>query len=388
MKVISFYPGVYPDGHAPMSFRLHYYMKALKSKGVDVSIAIPSNNPEIQGHFDGIPYFNILATPLTRFNKRKVIGEYATICKKLATECDVLFTVCWGNTHLIKTANSVHEVGGKIAIEINENPYSIFSGRRDTKFNLYLRRLLFLNINIKKADGIIVISNPLLELISKYKRDNSVITKVPILTGFKSISRVTNYDGIPYILHAGAISEQKDGIKAMLNAFLIAHKKLNGNLKFVFTYNKGYPKLMKWIKRFIKDNNLENYIEFKSILPNEKLNELYSNCALCIVNKPLNEQNKYNFPTKLTEILPRQIPLIVSNTGELSFHFLNEVNAYVVYPNKINQIAEYIISIILNPEKAKGIAISGRKLAEDNFFYLNHADNIYNFFKNVNLVEK
>lgn len=48
-------------------------------------------------------------------------------------------------------------------------------------------------------------------------------------------------DGIPYLLHAGALSEQKDGIMAMLQGYAVARERLGGKLRFVFTYKVGFP---------------------------------------------------------------------------------------------------------------------------------------------------
>lgn len=378
MKVIAFYPGVYPEGFAPMSYRLHYYMKALQMQGVDVEIVVPSDNGNKEGIYDNVPYRHITTVKRTRFNSSVIVNEYVKICDNISRQCDVLFTTFKNK----KLADVVHFNGCKIVIEINENPFSNKASITDTSIILWVKRYWFLKKTIKSFDGIITISHSLFGLVLNYKNCNTEVIRIPILTGVKEIDR-KEVSGIPYILHAGALNEHKDGIKAMLKAFAIAHKELNGNLKFIFTNKIGFSALLNWIDRFIIRNNLQNEIEFKGIVPKKELDLLFDGCVMAILNKPVNIQNNYNFPTKLTELLPRNIPIIISRTGEINHYFTDNVNAYMIEPNNPEQIAEKIIRIINSPQEANRIALNGKKLANDLFYYERHSTDLYNFFKIV-----
>lgn len=383
MKIIAFYPGEYPKGFSPMSYRLHYYMKAIQSKGIQVEIVMPGVGTKSNGIYEGIPYSFVQSTVQTRFNKSHVVEEYADICRLLAKNCDIVFTTIRDNQSIMKISKAVHEAGGKIIIELNENPYSFYASRLDTPISLYIKRKYFFMNSIKQVDGIIVISEALFNLVSIYKSKNTDVLKIPILSGINKKKVETHKKATPYILHAGALSEQKDGVKAMLRAFAVAHKELNGNLKFIFTCKTGFPSLLFWIKKFIRKHNLENYVDFRGMVSFEELEELYKNCSIAIVNKPINAQNRYNFPTKLTELLNREIPVIVSKTGELRNYFVDMENAFVVEANNVDQIAEKIIYIQNHPVETKQIALNGRLLAEKEFYYLNHADKLVAFFKQV-----
>lgn len=383
MKIIAFYPGEYPNGFAPMSYRLHYYLKALQSEGVEVEIVMPSEKEKESGVFEGVHYSFVLATKQTRFNKLKVANEYATICGSLAQKCDVLFTTSRENLFLNHIQKTVHENGGKIVVELNENPYSACARRTDTQLSLFIQRQYFLNKVLTKVDGIIVISQPLHDLVLKHKNNDAQVIKIPILTGYKEINRKNHEQTIPYILHAGALSETKDGVKAMIQAFALAHKKLNGKLKFVFTSKIGFPILLSWIDNFIKKNQLKDFIEFKGLVSKEKLDELYTNCALAIVNKPSNAQNDYNFPTKLTELLPREIPVIISNTGELKNYFRNNENAFIIEADNVPQIEEKIVYCITHPIETQQIAKKGKLISQQYFYYMNYTEQLFDFFKKV-----
>lgn len=384
MKIIAFSTSLYPNGFSPMINRLHLYMKALKLKNVDVEIVVPSIEKREDGIFDGIPFSYVkVLNQSNRFNGRIVANEYISICSELAKRCDVLFISEERNYIIKNIARVVHNAGCKIVLEQNENPYSMIGSRKDFKFILKLNRIIYLTQTLKRVDGIIVISHKLYDLVNSYKRNDALLVRIPILTGHREIKRNYNYNDVPFILHAGSLSEQKDGVKAMLEAFLIAHNKLNGNLKFVFTSKLSFPALIRWIDKFIIKNKLENKIIFKGLIPKDELDELYNNCSMAIVNKPSNFQNDYNFPTKLTELLPREIPIVISNTGELCNYFQDNINSYLVEANNIDSIAIKIIDILSNTEKAKEIAHKARLLAEAEFYFEKHANILLNFLISV-----
>ena len=387
MKIRVFYAGEYPNGFTPMSRRLHYYMKAMLSKGVDVEIVMPTPKCRERGKHEGVPYSFVIVPQPTRFNKRKISREYAQICRDLAKHCDIVFPICGDTNYRIKLiTKAIHSEGKKIVIEQNENPYSFFGGRLDFQWIMNINRKIFLKYRVPQIDGFIVISSPLFNLMSLYKNSGAEIVRIPILSDVEKLDgkfHKEREDNIPYILHAGTISEYKDGIIAIFEAFALAHKRLNGKIKFILTTKVGFPRLLSKINSIIKDNNLQDYVEFKGLIPKEELDKLRDGCTLAIINKPSNAQNDYNFPTKLSELLPAEVPVIVSNTGEMSKFFIDGKNVYLVEPNNVTQIADKIVQIIQNPDEAKRIAKNGRALAEQEFNYLNHTDSLYSFFKNV-----
>ena len=386
MKIKVFYSGVYPNGFAPMSYRLHYYMKALISKGVNVEIVMPTTQQKERGEFEGISYSFVKMIQETRFNKRHVSRQYAKICKNLSKQCDIIFAVSVISNYRIKLiTKAVHKEGKIIVVELNENPYSIIGGRLDFQFIMKIKRKIFLKYRVPQFDGVIVISSPLLNLISLYKNKNAKIIRIPILSDVKKneIYHKKQGDSVPYILHAGSLTERKDGIIAVFKAFALAHNKLNGKIKFILTSKIALPSLWWKINSIIKNNNLQDSVEFKGIISKEELDKLRYGCTLSIVNKPLNSQNDYNFSTKLSELLVSEVPVIASKTGEMSKFFIDNENAYLVEANNVTEIACKIEQIIQNPDEAKRIAINGRILAEKEFYYLKHADSLYSFFLNL-----
>lgn len=383
MKINALSTSGYPPQYSPMSHRLHCYMLALKEEGNDVKVYFFSNE-SLKGEYEGIPYESIKFDYKNYFIfPPSYLKLFRNALCSIIKEADVFFHSEDRISKILNIQKVANDYNVKTVIELNEYPYSCKSRRLEFGFLQLIRQKVFFHFALPKVGGVIAISKNL-EVIAK-KFNNKVI-RVPILTKNLEIKRTPNINKTSYIFHAGALSETKDGIIAVLKAFKIAHMELKGNLRFVFTHKQTFPWLNKWINNFIKENDLAEAIEFKGIVSNEELNELYKNCTLAIVNKPINLQNEYNMPTKLTELLPRGIPVIISKTGELLKYFENEKNCIMVEPNDYISISQAILKLIRNPDFANNISKGGLKLSEENFYYSNISSELDCFFKNLNLV--
>lgn len=382
LVIAALYKTNYPNDSSPMASRLHLYMRALKNTGAKVIIIIPTFEEKKDYSIDDIKYqYEYIKNPSLKGNIKEANIE---LLKKIAPQYDVIFTSISDDSWVKYYVEAIQKVKGKMVIEMNENPHSIVGSRKDFKIILFLKRLYFLHFVANRLDGLIVISRKLESLFSTYKGVNTKVIRIPVLCDLiqkKDLLKVQ--EKIPYILHAGSLSEQKDGIKAMLKAFKIAHDELQGKLRFIFTLKIGFPGLINWIDNFIKVNNLEEFIEFKGFVNREELNELYAGCSLAIINKPINVQNNYNFPTKLTELIPRKIPIIVSETGELDYYFKHNLNCYKVIPNDYLEIAKGIMKILSDRTYADEISENAVKLAETEFYFDNYGQKLFDYFLKV-----
>lgn len=377
MKIIALSTSPYPPQYSPMSHRLHCYMLALKDEGNDVKVYFFSNEL-LKGEYEGIPYESIKFDYKSYFIfPPSYLKLFRNSLCSIIKEADVFFHSEDRISKILNIQKVANEYNVKTVIELNEYPYSCKSRRLEFWFLQLIRQKVFFHFALPKVGGVIAISKKL-EVIAK-KFNNKVI-RVPILTKNLEIKRTPNINKTPYILHAGALSENKDGIKAIVEAYNIAQCKLNGNLNLVFTVKNGLPSLMRWIDDFNRKNKLNDKIIFKGTVGKEELDSLYNDCLLAIVNKPNNLQNNHNFPTKLTELLPRKIPVIVSNTGELNYYFENKVNAIVVEADSINEISEGILQIATDKNLANKISSNGLILSQNKFFYRNYSKLLSVFF--------
>jgi len=378
MRINALSTSAYPPEHSPMSHRLHCYLLALKESGRNVKVYFFSEK-KLKGEYEGILYESIIFKYSNNFiNPPQYLKKLKEVLLPIVKECDIFFHSEDRISTILAIQHIADYVNTKTIVELNEYPYGFKTRRLDFYLFRWLKQVLFFQYVIKKVGGVIVISKGLESLALKYNRN---ILRIPILTKYFEINRNPSNSEIPFILHAGALSENKDGIKGVFEAFNLAQKQLNGKLHLIFTIKKGLPSLMKWIEEFIEKNQLNDKIFFKGVLNQLDLNLLYNDCSLAILNKPDNKQNRYNFPTKLTELLPRRIPVIVSNTGELNEYFQNNMNSIMVVGNDKIAISKGIIQIINDRKVTDKISNNALLLSQNTFYYKIYINALNDFFK-------
>jgi glycosyltransferase involved in cell wall biosynthesis len=388
MKLLFLYNGVYPEGMA-MSNRLHLYAKGLLSNGINPDIVSPSNGRSLtMGCYEGIKFTNV-KNPiifeqyiLRQINSIYAAFFYAQYCYRSTKNYSVLLIIGFGWFSTLLMIAGAHFGKAKVIMEVNENPYSTEGGRLDTIWIRKIRRQLMLHLPFKFVDGFITISESLEKLIQKRKRRFAKIIKIPILIDNKSELLTASKDlKHPFILHAGALSETKDGVIAMFEAFSIACKQLKVHLRFILTIKVMQPGLLQKIESIINTNGLKDRVIFKGQLSKKKLNDLRNSCTLAIINKPSNWQNDYNFPTKLGELMLAGIPVIASSTGEMGKYLKDNETAFIVPANDIDAIAEKIILIVNNPDIANKVGQNGKNYALKKFNFLSYSNELAAFFK-------
>lgn len=374
-----------------MSKRLHLYGKSLLEKNIHPDVIFPSGDlPSVSGCYEGINYRSF-KIPLFQkpYMPRQLSAFFAAflygrICYQFSKSYSVIFIAGFGWFALFFIIVGSHLGGARVILEVNENPYSPEGGRLDPLWIRKLRRGLMLNVPFKYADGFLVISEPLKSLVNRYRRKNSLIAKVPILTEKPSEMRIASRNlEHPFILHAGALSETKDGVTAVFKAFLEACKGTKLPLRFILTLNVISTSLRKRIETIISDKEFKDRIIFKGYITGKELDDLRCSATMAIVNKPSNWQNDFNFPTKLGELLANGVPVIASSNGEMGRYLKNNENAFLVKANDSEAMTSQILFILNNPEMAAKVGENGKKLAKEYFCYDNYSDLLAEIFNSL-----
>lgn len=330
------------------------------------------------GKFDHLPIIGYLFLAINR----------VCLAVKLYNKIQKNQVVClvgfgWFGTLALSLAIRIRK--GFIIMELNENPYSPEGGRLDPVWVRKIRRWAMLNISLKYVNGFIVISESLHNMVTERFGTNVKILRIPVLYD-ESIEECEDdvnllNDNIPYIFHAGAFSETKDGIKAMFKGFVIANKLVNGNLKFVLTSKRGAPKLISFVENLISTENVIEKVFFTGELSEPILVKLRRRALLAVVNKPSNWQNDFNFPTKIAELMASGVPMIVSNNGEHMNFLFNEKNAILVNANNENEIASAIVRLYSDPALRGRISEAAIQTAKAYFSLTANEEALSNYFK-------
>lgn len=280
----------------------------------------------------------------------------------------------------------------KVLLELNEYPYiGESNGILKSRIVKSIFQKFVFYLNLKFCNGIIVISENLKLIADKYA-PNVKKLKVPILTlneENENCSSNVVYNSLsPYILHAGTLTIQKDGILDVVRAFIKASIYLRNEhqmeLKFIVTNKKCTNEIWYEIQRLLGAVNLGSNFICAGYLDRNELNNYINNASLFLINKPNSVQNIFNFPTKISDYLNSGNPVIVAAEGlELNNFLRDGVNAIVVKPNDINEMSNAIIKLTLDASFSQKLGSAGKLLAREKLDYMFQANRIIEFIKDI-----
>lgn len=384
----------FPYGGA-LTNRILHYADGLKKNGIECKIVVPFphdkynniHNKDAKGSFEGIDF--IYTANITyrskNFIKRRIndcIGYIGTISYLIKETKKKDIIICTSpNTINYLFIILLCKIFKLITIsELNELPF-VFCEQTPKIIN---KRNKFFNGIFKKFDAHIVISDTLYDIAKK--NTDAPIIKVPIIINTDAtlcIKDNTNPEKAPFIFHSGTLTEKKDGICGMLEAFGIAKNELKKDIMFISTgYLEKSPDKNK-IYKIIEKYGLKDSVKFLGYIDTETLRRYQKYCSLVIINKYPTLQNKYCFATKTGEYLIFRRPIIMTNVGEAMNYFKDNDNAYIIEPNNPILIAEKIIHIYKNKEIAETIGDRGYRLVEKEFNHIYQAKRMLKFFNSL-----
>jgi len=384
MKVFIITDEPFPNGMAATS-RIKCYARAIKKGGLDCEVLIfhrterygihPKNTEGIGTFGEGIPFRFIGGTPLRSNNvlTRKFydfldIWRTEKYLRHNMQNGDVLFLYMGKNVKLMLRFMTVaHTKGAYCVRDLCELPYG-------TKVNdekaIYQRKIIF-DKQFPLLDGVVCISDTLLNIAKTYTLPKCKYIKIPILVDFEQfyLPNHSSEAEFPYIFHAGTLYEQKDGILGMVEAFGKASILLRKNVHFITTGNLDDSPHKNEINRLIKQYRLNEKLLFAGYLSDLELKDYLSKAAMVIINKYSTQQNNYCFSTKLGEYLAAAKPVIITNVGEAMNWLTDNKNAYIVEPEDTEELSKVIFHVFSNPDEANQIGIEGQKLCQRCFDY-------------------
>lgn len=386
----------FPNGMAPAN-RIKCYAKAIKSQGVDVEILVYTrteaygSNPKNtcgNGFFDNIPFKYIGGTPFR--NRNVIIRRYydykdkkdcLKYLKKNLIEKDIVLGYNGQDVdYTLQLIDTAHSCNALFIRDLCEFPYGTGVETPNTKKN----REKVITIQAPKCDGYICISKALYDYITPHTSASAINIIVPILVDYKQyeLEDKSANASFPFIFHAGTLTEQKDGVLGMLEAFGNALHLLPQNVKFVLTGNLENAKAVNEIKSIIDKFSMKDRILFTGYLSDDDLKKYLSEASLVIINKYVTRQNEYCFSTKLGEYLAAAKPVIITKVGEAMNWLKEDISAYMVEPGSTKQLTHAIVDAFSDNDKRKRIAESGRELCQQCFDYKQWGKVLVDYFTN------
>lgn len=396
MKVYIITSDGFPNGLAT-SNRIKCYAKALLSVGIDCEViiyrrteryGIPPINTIGKGEYEGIPFKYIGGTPLRgrnvlirRFNDWADKYRLDRFLRSVLKEGDIVFSyIGFDVEYCIHLCRLDHKCGAKYVMELCELPYGTSNETANTiRYRRIVEKKLF-----PIVDGIIPISDALKEYASRFVNPKCLIQKIPIMVDFEKCNLEDESDRAkcPYIFHSGTLTEQKDGILGMIEAFGIAAQHLT-DIKLLSTGKLEKSQFVKEITDLLNRYDIADRVIFLGYITNEELRNYLSHASLTIINKYRTKQNKYCFSTKLGEYLAAGKPVITTNVGESQNWLRDGENAYIVEAEDVNALVNAIISCFEKPIERKIIGENARTTCMNSFDYVIYSSILKDFMVNL-----
>jgi glycosyltransferase involved in cell wall biosynthesis len=356
MKITVLFNGVHPSP-TPMSKRLSLYVRGLKEAGVDAELVTTFRETK------GV----VSAYLLPYFIPYLIIREHHTTLKR--SDVVVVDGFNWW-TYL--WLGAMYGRKRKLVFELNEKPGSVYTTRILQFKPIKWAGLHLTRISMMVFDGFIAISEPLREYISHQKKTSAKTVILPIIIdNNEPYTELKNeIPPHPYIIHTGAISQQKDGIVDVFEAFALVNKQEGNTLHFYLAGSKAAPPgVWEGINKVINDHGLKDNVHFLGLVFGDRLKTLQKNCSFLVLPKPDNEQNRNNFPTKLGEYLAFSRPVITTAVGDMALHLKDGFNAILVTPGNTEQISKAMLRLMQDRELADRLGQQGRETSISEFDY-------------------
>ena len=389
VNILCLYKGSYPNGQA-MANRLRNYAKAVSSENCVFTVASEGQKVKraseellFEGHkvfhwrkkstWDKLPLIRDISAWFHRIKLFKYVvtqGEY-----------DVLFSCGYRWPEMIMMLFLAKVTRKKYVIELNELPHSIMARRTDTTFSNALKRFITLRCVFPFVDGFICISKELEALLEPIVSVSCKVIRVPILTDVPTIPSNPSRLNSDFIFHAGTLTNFKDGIETVFEAYGKAVRENGLTLRYEFSNFNTLPAIKNKIRTIINRYDLQDLVTFHNYLSADELHQKLESCYMVVINKPNNIRNKYNFSTKLGECMGYGIPIITTAYGDSAMFLKNHNNALIIEDSSdSDQIAVLMHTLHSDKELAKQIGIEARKTAEKEFHYSNFSKPLQDYF--------
>ena len=397
MKIFIITGEPFPNGMAATN-RIRCYAGAIAEAGIDCEVIIYKRterygvkpmNTDACGKSLGVPYRYIGGTPLRRgsrivrfFNDKLEKTLSLRYIRKKAREGDIIFAYAGLDVdYCIRVCRFSHRMKLKFGIDLCELPYGSITETPDA----IKKRHIFEKSLLPEIDFVIPISDALEKYAGKFISAKCASCKIPIMVEFSKydIYDISTESDTPYIFHSGTLTEQKDGILGMIEAFGIAVNKLKFPVKFILAGEKSSSIFEKQIDDLINKYGLQDKILFTGYLFQNQLIDYLKSASLVIINKHETQQNLFGFSNKLGEYLAAGKALIISRVGEAMNWLHDGSDSIIVTPGDIEELAEAIIRVLSDNELRNKLGQGAKETCRNSFDYKKYGKIMVSMFEKI-----
>lgn len=216
---------------------------------------------------------------------------------------------------------------------------------------------------LTKIDGLFVITNALREY---YIRHMGIGTQqVDVINMIVAPHRFSNLKELPItntISYCGCISESKDGVSCLIEAFALVHAKHKEyNLRIIGKFENSQTESI--LKALVNKLGIKNYVDFTGPILASELPALLTSSKILALARPDNKQAKYGFATKIGEYLMTERPIVLTRVGAVEDFLTDMDNCILAKPDDVEDFSEKLLWTIENYDKATEIGKNGKLIA-------------------------
>lgn len=247
--------------------------------------------------------------------------------------------------------------------------------------------------NLKKADVIVVVSDVLKENLTSAGIDPQKIlvnpngaeigrfniSSTPI--HIKQKHQLEDYFTFGFIGTFGKWHGVVELAKSIIQ-FYDQHPQYLNSVKFLIM---GYGKLFKEVEQLIQSSNYIDNIILTGQIPQDE-NAAYLNACDAFVSPHIPNPDGTKFfgsPTKLFEYMACKKPIIASRLDQIGEILEHNVNAYLVEPGNISELANAYATIYSDKPLQQTLAENSYSLVKQNYTWDNHVEHILSRIKQL-----
>jgi glycosyltransferase involved in cell wall biosynthesis len=392
LKIFFLFADSFPASTA-YSNRIHSLALGLlkMQNDVEVSIVYPGsvkrriNEIPKNGFYQGVSYkhYCFFIDKPKSFLFQKIIGVLGIInfircicLERLKNKIDFVILCSSNLWHIIPMWIFAHLLGFKILREKNEYP----------KFVIQNQNYFAKSSRYHLLDGFIFMTHTLEDFFVNKLGFKGKYIVIPMTVDFSRFSNNFNYlseSNVKYITLVGDVLGEKDGVLLLMESFALISSKYPEIIFRLIGEIYSQDKYYKLLQR-IADLQISHRVEFTGLIKRDDIPNELQKSHILVLPRPISLQSESGFPTKLGEYLASGKPVIVTKTGEIEKYLKDEVDAYIIEPNRPDLFAKAIEKVLLDYDYAIKVGKTGQLKAKEVFSLEFQANRLNSFLKNFN----
>ena len=148
----------------------------------------------------------------------------------------------------------------------------------------------------------------------------------------------------PYILSVGALKMRK-GYHLSILAFALVRERFP-NLKYIIVGDQSDSSYFERLKELVKNNKLENHIEFKDNIDQRELKKLYSEARLFVLSSINIDHHFEGFGLVFLEAAAAGLPVVGTTNNGIADAISDGYNGILVPQDSIELLSKAMIQIL------------------------------------------